>query len=629
MNTTSASNPFLAETKELLALVIHSLYTKKEIFLRELVSNASDALDKRRFEALTRPDLAIDEARLKIQLVPDEKARTLRVIDHGIGMSRAEVVENLGTIARSGTKEFRAALARAKAGASAPELIGQFGVGFYAAFMVADEVEVLTRKAGEEAATLWKSRGEGGFDVEGAMREEPGTTVTLHLKPIDPEEEGARDYADPAALREIVQRYSDFIAWPIELVTRDGTEEKVEILNSQKPLWTRARGTLGDEEYAQFYRHLTRDWRAPLETIHFKAEGGLEYTALLFLPRERPLDLFDPEAKKSRVQLYVKRVFIMADCEELAPPWLRFVAGVVDSNDLPLNISRETLQHNRAMGQIHKRVVRKVVDALANLCEKRRVDYAAFWRHFGPVIKEGIWYDDGERDELAKVALFESSVGEELTTLGEYVARMPATQTEIYVVLAPDRAAALRSPHLETLRKKGCEALFLVDPVDEFVLQRLERFQDKPLRRIDRGEVELDDPSERAARATKEGELGGVLEAVRKELHEHVESVRFTSRLIDSPACLVAGEHDASPQMEKLMRAMGRDVPRQKRVLELNASHPLVGRLKVWSERPEDARRFGEACEVLLGQALIAEGSAPGDPGRFSKLLSELLLRAN
>jgi molecular chaperone HtpG len=591
------------------------------------VSNASDALDKRRFEALTRPDLAIDEGRSKIQIVPDKEARTLRVVDSGIGMSRAEAVDHLGTIARSGTKEFQAALARARAGGAAPDLIGQFGVGFYAAFMVADEVEVLTRRAGEESATLWKSRGEGGFDVEDGAREEPGTTVTLHLKPLDPEEEGARDYTDPWTLREIVELYSDFIAWPIELATRDGKEDKVEVLNSQKPLWTRAKASVGDEEYAQFYRHLTRDWRAPLETIHFKAEGGQEYTALLFLPRERPLEVFDPEAKKSRVKLYVRRVFIMADCEELVPPWLRFVAGVVDSNDLPLNISRETLQHNRAMGQIMKRVVRKVVDTLASLCEKRRADYAAFWRSFGSMIKEGIWYDDGEREELAKVALFESSAGPELTTLAEYVARMPATQAEIYVVLASDRAAAERSPHMEALRKKGCEALFLVDPVDEFVVQKLERFQEKPLRRVDRGEVELDDDSERAERARKEKDLEALLESVRKELHEHVESVRFTSRLTESPACLVAGEHDPSPQMEKLMRAMGREVPQHKRVLELNASHALVATLKEWSETPAEARRFGEACEVLLGQALIAEGSPPVDPARFAKLLGELLLR--
>ena len=632
---------FQAETRELLDLVIHSLYTNKEIFLRELISNASDALDKLRFEALTRPELQVDEAKLGIHLAVDPAARVLCVIDNGIGMSREELIENVGTIARSGTKSFLSRL-REAAGegapgpAGAPALIGQFGVGFYSAFMAAEEVVLETRRAGEERGTRWTSRGEGDYTVEEIEKPEQGTTVMLHLKPPA---EGERDFTAEGVLRDVVKRYSDFIAYPIEMEVGSGDERTTAVLNSRRPLWTRPRAEISDEDYHEFYRHLSHDWREPLEVVHFKAEGASEYTALLYVPRHRPLDLFDPGQRKSRIDLYVKRVFITADCEELVPPWLRFVRGVVDSADLPLNISRETLQHNRQMAQIRKRVVRKVLDALRGVLTQRRADYATFWRAFGPVLEEGIYYDDEHREELAALALFPSSAGAagetdegdgggpELTTLGEYVERMPVKQREIYVLVATDVATAQRSPHLEVFRAKGYEVLFLTEPVDEFVLQRLTEFGGKKLRRIDQGVVDVEEAQEKEQREEREKDLQPLLESVRKHLAERVESVRFSSRLKDSAACLVGGEHGLSPLMERYLRDTGQPVPPQRRVLELNAAHPLIARLEALSRSDADFQRFGDFCELLHGQALLAEGSPLPDPARFSRLVTELMLR--
>ena len=615
---------FQAETKELLDLVIHSLYTHREIFLRELVSNASDALDKLRFEALTNRELDAAASGLEIRLEPEPKARVLKVIDNGIGMTRAEVIENIGTIARSGTKKFLEALAQSGEKAALPELIGRFGVGFYSAFLVADEVELVTRKAGEPRGVRWRSKGDGAYTLEDAADAELGTSVVLHLKPV--EETEGRDFTAEHELRALVRRYSDFIGYPIQLVTGSGKDRKSETLNSQKPLWTRPRDQIEEGEYAEFYRHLTHDWTEPLETIHFKAEGTTEFAALVFVPAARPLDLFDPASRRSKLSLYVRRVFITNECEELLPAWLRFLPGVVDSSDLPLNVSRETLQATRQTGQIKKRLTRKVLDALKSMQKERAQDYERFWKAFGPILKEGLYADDEFRDELAKLALFRSSAGDAWRTLEQVVADMPVKQKEIYALVATDAESAARSPHLEAFRAKGFEVLFWTDPVDEFVLQRFREFEGRPIRRVDQGEVELLEEGEKTERAARAKELAPLFEAVRKELAESISDVRPSSRLTESPACLVASENALSPQLARVLRDAGQPVPEEKRVLELNPTHPLVTRLSELLER--DPARFAEDAQLVLDLARVAEGAPPADPAAFARRVGDLVVKA-
>ena len=627
---TAETIPFQAETKRLLDLVIHSLYTHKEIFLRELISNASDALDKLRIEALQDSDLSADPDRLKIRLDIDPEARTLTVSDNGVGMSREELIDNIGTIARSGTQAVAEALSKAdEASGALPELIGQFGVGFYSAFMVADDVELVTRRVGlpADGAVRWHSKGDGEYTLEDAERAEHGTTVVLHLKPLEEKDESLPDFTQPQLLREVVKRYSDFIEYPIELErppSQEGEEATIEVLNSRKPLWTRPKSEIEDSEYAEFYKHVAHDWNEPLETIHFKAEGTTEYTALLYIPGQRPMDLFDPKGIRSRVQLYVRRVFITDECEELLPVWLRFVRGVVDSADLPLNVWRETLQHNRQLGRIQKRLTRKVLEALTSMQKDRAEDYAKFWKAFGPLVKEGIYYSDENREEIAGLARFLSTQGAEPRTLDQYVADMPVKQKEIYVLLAADEKAAQGSPHLEAFRQQDFEVLLLTDPIDEFVLQRLTTFQDRPIRRIDQGEIDLQNEDQKEERAESEKELEPLVEAVRKELAEHVTEVRFSKRLTASPACLVVAENELPQHLIRIMREQGQEVPDPKRVLELNATHPLIQHMGELVE--QDFARFGESCELLFGLAQLAEGGVPRDPVRFSKLVSDRML---
>ena len=636
MAPTAETIPFQAETKKLLDLVIHSLYTNKDIFLRELISNASDALDKLRIEALTDEDLSVDLDRLRIRLEVDKDQRKLSISDNGIGMSREEVIENIGTIAKSGTEGFSDALDEMKKkGGALPELIGQFGVGFYSAFMCADEVEVLTRRIGttNDEAVVWRSKGDGEYTLDEGQREEHGTTVTLFLKPLTDGadgEEAAKDFTQEWVLREIVKRYSDFIEYPIEM-ERPAHEEngeevaaEIQVLNSQKPLWSRPKEEIEDAEYTEFYKHLSHDWNEPFDTIHFKAEGTVEYAALLYIPSQRPMDLFDPNRQKSQIQLYVKRVFITSECEELLPVWLRFVRGVVDSADLPLNVSRETLQHNRQMGQIEKRLTRKVLDSLTAMQKNRSDDYAKFWQSYGTVIKEGIYYSDEHRDSAAALALFQTTKGDDFRTLTDYAADMPMAQKEIYVLLASDVPAAKRSPLLETFAEKGFEVIFLTDPVDEFMIQRLTSFAEKTIRRIDQGELDLGEEGENEDRGTQEKELEPMIEAVRKELSERVEEVRFSKRLTDSPACLVAADNAMPQHIVQMMRQQGQDIPETKQVLELNAAHPLIQRIS--SQVENDFGRFGNSCELLFGLAQLAEGTTPSDPGKFSKLVSEMML---
>jgi molecular chaperone HtpG len=617
---------FQAEVEQLLDLVIHSLYTHREIFLRELVSNASDALDKLRLASLTDAALLPSGERLSIRLEIDAERRIVRVIDNGIGMTQAEVVENLGTIARSGTKRFVEQLKQA-GGTELPRLIGQFGVGFYASFMVAKEVVVETRKAGEARGTRWRSNGKQSFTVEEIERAERGTQVELHLAVAEEGPNGTlEDFTQTWRLRDIVKRYSDFVEYPIEMQAERASDSKEapewETVNSMRPLWARPRSEIQASEYTDFYKAFTSDWEEPLEVIHLQAEGGAVWQALLYIPRSRPLDMQHAAQQKSQVHLYVKRVHITADCEELVPLWLRFVRGLVDSDDLPLNISRETLQHNRKLKPIQSRITRKLLDAIGKLREARPADFAVFWEQHGLVLKEGIWHDDGSKEEILKVAVWSTTHADGTTTLAQYVERMPFAQKAIYVLLASDLAAARGSPHLEACRKKGYEVLLLTDAVDEFVLMKLDQYAEKPLQRLDRGVLDLDD-AERAAREQKEKQHARLIEDVQLALKDRVEAVRLSSRLVDSAAVFAQGEGGVTPQLERFLRQSGQPVPQRKQVLELNPDHPVTQRLS--ELREAGGAPFERAVELVHGLASIAEGESPSDPQRFAKALADLL----
>jgi molecular chaperone HtpG len=663
--------------------MIHALYKHEDIFLRELISNASDALDKLRIEALTNPELAAHPKAATIQIEVDRAARTLSVIDTGIGMSRDELVEHLGTIARSGTKQFLEKLRAArkndsgtpasKSGSRAadeastlsglaelPELIGQFGVGFYSSFIVADEVTVETRRAGATDAWRWRSKGRGEYTIEPAEKKEHGTRVTLHLS-SSTDEHPRDEFLSEWTIKDIVRRYSDFVSYPIQMEVEqsepaDGGKDgertsvrKLETLNSMKPLWSRKKDEITKDEYDEFYKHLTHDWEAPLEAIHFKAEGTIEYTALLYVPAARPLDLFESAQPKSRLALYVKRVLIMPECEDLLPPWMRFVRGLVDAPDLPLNVSREVLQKNPVVRQIQKRLVKRVIETLAHTLEHDRAKYRRFWDAFGSLMKEGIYLGADEDQSLSKIALFQtarpaaqeeqsstsSASGEDdesgdaaLITLGEYVARMRSDQKTIYYLAGADRGVLATSPHLEAFRKRGLEVLLMVDPVDEWLLERLREFDGKPLQAIDRGELELDSAAEKQSREDLEREHRDMLAALERELTHDVKSVRFTNRLTDSPAVLVNDAGALSPNMERILRAARQEVRHEKRILELNPDHPLIRRLEEIHRSKAASTEFREYAELLYAQALLAEGSPLPDVSRFAKLLTKLMIGA-
>jgi molecular chaperone HtpG len=609
---------FQAEVRELLDLMIHSLYSHKDIFLRELISNASDALDKIRFEALSRPELAAGE--LAISLEIDAAARTLAVHDNGIGMSRAEVVENLGTIARSGTREFLRAIREAKA-AAAPELIGQFGVGFYASFMVADRITVVTRRAGTEEATRWESTGDGSYTLDAAERPAAGTTVTLHLKAQD-EEDGLNDYTRAGVLKDIVKRYSDFVTYPIRL--------QDETLNSMKAIWARDKDAVTEDEHREFYKHVSHDWNDPLEHLSVHMEGSFEARALLYIPSKAPFDLHDRAGGQRGLSLYVKRVFIMDDWRELLPPYLRFVRGVVSSDDLSLNVSREILQKNRQIQAIRKYLVRRLLAAFKEMKEQRADRYRTLWAEFGAVLKEGLLGLEEEPDRLLELVLAASTDGPALTSLGEYVGRMKSGQPAIYYLTAASREAAERSPHLEAVRARGYEVLFFLDPIDELWLRMRREFEGKPLASVSQGGVDLGS----GADGTKEGsvpeEIGerfkALLLALRVALQDEIKDVRLSARLTSSPACLVGEPGDLSAHIEDLLRRSGRDVPQAKRVLEVNPSHPLLMRLVAFHAAHPDDERFRCYAELLHGQAILAEGGTLSDPAAFSRRLAELLV---
>ncbi len=614
---TTERREFQAEVKQLLDLMVHSLYSDKDVFLRELISNASDALDKVRFERLTGGG---DAGELKIELASDAVARTLSISDTGIGMTRDDVIRNIGTIAKSGTKEFLAAV---KAG-DAPQLIGQFGVGFYAAFMVAERIELVTRRAGEEHATRWISIGDGAYTIESAEREHAGTTVTLHLKPTD-DEHGLRDYTSERVQDEIVKKYSDFVAYPI--MRGDKT------LNSMKAIWDRPKSEVTDEQYKDFYKHIAHDWTDPLRTIPVRIEGTLEAYALLYLPSRAPFDLFSAEMKRG-VQLYVKRVFVMDECKELMPTWLRFVKGVVDAHDLSLNVSREILQKDRQIPIIKKQLVKKVLATLDEMKRDAREDYLAFWASFGPVLKEGLMAHEGaDQDKLLDLVLAHSTHdAAKPTTLAEYVGRMQEGQEAIYVLTGATKEAAARSPLLEGFTAKGYEVLLFSDPIDELWLERAPKFGDKQLVSIGRGDVQPGSEAERKAAAAeledKRKELGDLLACLKTHLEGEVKDIRLSTRLTSSPSCLTADEHDLTPRMQRLLEQMGQSAPAAKPVLELNPNHPVLAKLVAAFAADSTDPRLAAYAELLLGQAYLADTGQVPDPDAFGKALGEIMLRA-
>jgi molecular chaperone HtpG len=620
MSTTPERHEFQTEVQQLLDLMVHSLYSHKDIFLRELISNASDALDKIRFEAVTRPEL-MPPGELEIRLEADPTARTLSVVDNGIGMSRGEVVQNIGTIARSGTKEFLTAVRESQAQGLPPELIGQFGVGFYSSFMVAEGITLVTRRAGEETATRWESTGEG-YTLEDAERDGPGTTVTLHLKPKD-EEDGLRDYTDEHVLRDVVKRYSDFVAYPVRL--------KGQTLNSMKAIWARGKDEVTEDEHREFYKHIAHDWQEPLTHISVHIEGTLEARALLYIPSQAPFDLWRESGHRG-VQLYVKRVFIMDDCKELLPPALRFVRGVVASDDLSLNISREVLQQDRQIQAIRKHLVRRVLGALKDMKEGDADKYRTFWKEFGAVLKEGLIAFDEGHERLLELVLAPSTFAPAgLTALGDYVSRMKEGQDAIYYMTGPSPAAVERSPQLEVFRDKGYEVLFFTDPIDELWLRLPREFGGKSLMSAAKADVapgSADDKKQAEdQRREREEDFKDLLMILRAKLQDEIKDVRLSSRLTSSPACLVGDEHDLSPHIAELLRRTGQEVPKVKRILELNPTHPLLPKLQALVERDRQDPALAQYAELLYGQAILAEGGQLPDPAAFSQRIAELLLR--
>jgi molecular chaperone HtpG len=618
---------FEAEVKQLLHLMIHSLYSHPEIFLRELISNASDAADKLRFEALDHPDYYENDPDLRIVVAYDKDARTITVRDNGIGMSFDEVVTHIGTIAKSGTREFFASLSGDQA--KDARLIGQFGVGFYSSFIVADRVTLVTRRAGLPAAegVRWESAGEGEYSIERIDRPARGTEVTLHLR------EGQDEMLSRHRLAAIVRKYSDHIALPIvmrkEVWDADAqaykTTDEDETVNQASALWARPRQEVTAEQYDEFYRHVAHDGQAPLAYVHARVEGRTEYTLLLYVPAVAPFDLWDREHRHG-VRLYVRRVFIMDDAEQLLPKYLRFVRGVVDSNDLPLNVSREILQHSRDVEAIRGGCVKRVLDLLQDLADNDKEKYATFWRTFGNVLKEGFVDDYAQRERLAKLARFASTAGgtdAQDVSLAEYVARMKEGQQAIYYVTGDTFAAAAHSPHLEIFRKKGIEVLLLSDRIDEWVASSVTEFEGRPLRSVAKGALDLGDLADAEEKAAQEQEaeaLAPLVERLAKALGDSVKEVRVTHRLTDSPACLVVGEGELSGNLERLLKAAGQKAPTVVPILEINPRHALVKRLEA-----EGDERIGDWAQLLFDEATLAEGAQLPDPAGFVRRLNALM----
>ena len=627
--STKETHGFQAEVKQLLNLMIHSLYSNKEIFLRELISNASDAADRLRFEALTDKALMENDAELKIRVAFDPKARTITVSDNGIGMSRDEVIANIGTLAKSGTREFLNNLTGDQA--KDANLIGQFGVGFYSAFVVADKVTVVTRRAGlaKEHGVRWESDGGGDYTLEVVDQETRGTEVTLHLR------DGEDDLANANRLRTIIRKYSDHITVPIVMKEEEWdknnsvyrTTGKDETVNQASALWARSKSEITEEQYHEFYKHVAHDFEAPLAYSHNKIEGLKEYTQLLYIPARAPFDLWEREHRRG-VKLYVRRVFIMDDAEQLLPVYLRFVRGVIDSADLPLNVSREILQESKDIEAMRAGNVKRVLSMIEDLAENDKEKFTTFWKEFGRVIKEGVVEDYANRERIAKILRFASTHTDTDTqdvSLADYITRMKPEQEKIYFVTAETFAAAKNSPHLEVFRKKGVEVLLMADRVDEWVMQHFTEFEGKQLQSVAKGRLELgklEDEEEKKAQEKEEGESKPLLVRIGKSLGDTVKDVRVTLRLTDSPACLVADDHDIGANLQRMLKAAGQNVPDSKPILEINPHHPLVLRLK----DEADETRFSDLAKVLFDQSLLAEGGRLEDPAGFVKRLNQLML---
>lgn len=620
---------FQADVSQVLHLVVHSLYTKKEIFLRELISNAADAIDKRRFRALTDPAFALEAG--KVQLIPDEKAGTLTISDNGIGMTEEELVSHLGTIARSGTREFSENIAKAREGASdLTQLIGQFGVGFYSAFLVADRVEVTSRAVGQAEAHRWTSDAKTSFTIEPAERSEPGTTITLHLK------EDEKDYAKAWRVREVVRHHSDYIGHPVELVAAEAAD-KPEILNQAKALWQRNPKEVTPEQYAEFYKHLAHDWEDPLAYRHFKIEGTQEFAGIVYLPKNARSDLLDPRAKHG-VRLHVRRVLAMESSEELLPNWLRFVRGVVDSEDLPLNVSRETLQDSRIVRTMRKQIVSNVLSMIEDLKRDRAEEYVSFWKKLGPIVKEGLYFEPELKDRLSELCLFAhtdkkidgadpgGSFGE-WTTLADYVARMKEGQKGIYYIEGTDLDLLRQSPHLEKLVKQGFECLFMTDNVDSFMLEKLNEYAEKPFINVAGAELDLGTED-----SEKPEPSDSLTEKIQSVLGTKIQSARNSTRLSESPACLVTPDGGLPPHMAAMFKAQNLSVPETKRILEINPHHPLIQNLRKMQILNSESPELTRFIELIFDQALIAEGAEVESPAlvarRIGAVLEDLSARA-
>ena len=621
-NAAAKTHSFQAEVKQLLHLMIHSLYSNKEVFLRELISNGSDACDRLRFAALTDEGLMEAGETLRLRVTFDKKEKTITISDNGVGMSHDEVVQNIGTIARSGTRQFLDALSGDTANDA--NLIGQFGVGFYSVFLVAEKVELTTRHAGDPASAgvRWTSDGGGEYLIETVELADRGTTITLHLRDED------KEFVEDFRIRGIISKYSDHISLPIEMHPQDkDTKEEWEAINSGSALWSRPKNEITAEEYERFYTTLSYDSEAPLATLHNRVEGTLEYTSLFFIPKKAPFDLWDREQRHG-INLYVRRIFIMDDAKYLMPSFLRFVRGVVDASDLPLNVSREFLQNNKDIDRIRAASVKKVLSELTRLAAKEPEAYAAFWKEFGKVLKEGMVEDHDNRTVLSDLLRFSSTRNKDLEqtqSLAGYFKRMPMKQKAIYYITADSHNAASTSPHLEIFRKNDVEVLLLSDPVDEWLVSSLNEYKDKPLKSVAKGALDLDDfpsPEDKKASEQKEKDLSELTEKMQSVLEGKVKSVRVSLRLTDSPACLVADEADLGGNLERILAAMGQSAPDAKPIMEINPDHPLIRQLD-----PEHAR-LGDWTQVLFDQAALSEGAPLPEPAAYVQRVNDLLTRA-
>ena len=637
MQASKQTHQFKTEVQQLLNLIVNSLYSNKDIFLRELISNASDAIDKLRFKSQTDPEILGEDAELKIRIAVDPEHRTITVSDNGIGMTRDEVMENIGTIAKSGTAAFVEALEKVKDQNSlSPELIGQFGVGFYSAFIVADQVTLITRAAGSESAVKWASSGDGSFTIEDAEKTGRGTDIILTMKA---KEEGDKDYTQEWAIRDVVKKHSDFVAYPItmdverdepipegeQIKDKDGkpigeTTRKVraeETLNSMKAIWARSKNEVSTEEYNEFYKHLGHDWSDPLTHLHVKLEGVTEYSALLYIPAKAPFDLFFPE-RKHGIQLYCKRVFIMDDCRELIPEYLRFIKGVVDAPDLNLNVSREILQQDRLVRNIRKNLVKKVLDLLKGLDETQ---YESFWQEFGAVLKEGLHSDWENKDRLSELVQFKTTKSQDkYVRLKDVVANMKPGQEEIYYITGDNLSMLINSPHLEALKAKDYEVLLMTDPVDEWVVQSLQEYDGKKLKSAEKGDLKLDD-----ADAEKDDAFNALFGRIKSHLKSSVKDVKPSSHLKESVACLSGDAHDMSAYMEKLLKASGGQAPEAKRILELNTKHPVIEKINAVFEKDRNDPVLEDYSRLLLDMAIISEGGKIEDPSRFNRMIGNLM----